>query len=108
MKAHLPPYPLTGPLLPETIQDLVRLGIHLSDPERVLLFGSQARGTAAPWSDWDIAFVGVRNRQGFTRLRVDVEEEAITLRDVDLVPFDEVGAGLRDEILKEGVALYER
>ncbi|RYG45374.1 nucleotidyltransferase domain-containing protein [bacterium] len=108
MKAHLPAYPLYGPELPASIADLVRLGVFLSDPDRVLLFGSQARGSAAPWSDWDLAFVGIRDRGGFTRLRIDVEEEPITLRDVDLVPFEEAGAGLQEEILRDGVVLYEK
>ena len=34
---------------------LIRFAVHYVDPEaRVILYGSQARGEANKWSDWDV------------------------------------------------------
>ncbi len=85
-------------LLKEHAAELGRVGVR-----SLALFGSTARGTAAPSSDIDLlvdferpvgllAFVGLQQRLS-----------QILGRPVDLVPRDGLKPGLRDAILSEAV-----
>ena len=75
--------------------------------ERVILFGSRARGEHRKKSDIDLAFTGGgRNK---ARFALDVEDETSTLLSFDVVDLDgPVSAELRESIDREGVMLYER
>ena len=70
------------------------------DAEKVVLFGSRARGDNLPKSDIDIAVAGCRDL---------IEERLDTLLDVDVVNLDEsLSQQLLDEIARDGVILYEK
>jgi len=71
---------------------------------RVLLFGSEARGSARPSSDVDLAVEidAPERRRVLARLREEVEESTIPLT-VEIVDLAEVGAALRAEIEREGI-----
>ena len=75
---------------------------------RVILFGSRARGTPQPRSDVDLAVEApAASARDWLRL-ADMADEAETLLSIDLVRLDEAPLELRDRILTEGQALYER
>lgn len=62
--------------------------------ERLVLFGSRARGTNCPKSDLDIAVAGCPS---FSRFADRVENELWTLFDVDIVNCESFGSsGYRD------------
>ncbi len=42
---------------PQIIQEIVRRIVKVSQPEKVILFGSRARGTACPTSDIDLLVI---------------------------------------------------
>ena len=75
--------------------------------ERVLLFGSRARGDYKKTSDIDLAFTGGgRNKARFI---LDVDEETSTLLFFDIVDLDgPVSEELRESIDREGVVIYEK
>lgn len=74
--------------------------------ERLVLFGSRARGTNCPKSDFDIAVGGCPS---FNRFADRVENELWTLLDVDIVNVDEgVSSDLLAEIARDGKVLYEK
>ena len=76
------------------------------DAEKVVLFGSRARGDNLPKSDIDIAVAGCRD---FGRFSYLIEERLDTLLDVDVVNLDEsLSQQLLDEIARDGVILYEK
>ncbi len=77
--------------------------------EKVVLFGSRARGDERERSDIDIAVVGpeITDRE-WTQLWTYVDEEAPTLLCVDLVRWTEASEEIRESIQREGVVLYER
>lgn len=76
--------------------------------ERVVLFGSRARGDHGPRSDVDLA-VEVRWATLADRvLMAELVEDAPTLLGVDLVRLDAVDEGLRAAIAREGIVPYER
>ena len=73
--------------------------------EKVILFGSRARGDYKERSDIDLAFTG-GNGTGFS---LDVDEETSTLLMFDLVDLSgSVTPELLDSIRKEGVVIYEK
>ena len=76
--------------------------------EKIVVFGSQVRDDRRESSDIDIALFGVKNKRFFL-LKDKLNEELNTLRDVDLVVFDDLKSKkLKEKILKEGVVIYER
>lgn len=73
--------------------------------EKVILFGSRARGDFKRTSDIDIAVSG----GNFDRFALDVDEETSTLLKFDIVDLDrEMHDALRESIEREGVLLYEK
>lgn len=75
------------------------------DVEKVLLFGSRARGDFKRTSDIDLAVSG----GDFDRFVLDVDEETTTLLMFDIIDLDrEMQSELRESIEKEGVILYEK
>ena len=73
--------------------------------ERVILFGSRARGDYRRTSDIDLAVSG----GNVTRFALDVEEDTATLLKYDIVDLDsEMQDELRESIRKEGRLLYEK
>ncbi|MDX2066218.1 MAG: nucleotidyltransferase domain-containing protein [Fimbriimonadaceae bacterium] len=50
--------------LPRSVWKVLNRAIAAGEPQRIVLYGSRARGTARPNSDFDVAFFGVRNFRG--------------------------------------------
>ena len=73
--------------------------------EKLILFGSRARGDFRRTSDIDLAVSG----GDFTRFALDVEEETSTLLKYDFVDLDRsIQEELLKSIEKEGVVIYEK
>ena len=73
--------------------------------EKLILFGSRARGDFRRTSDIDLAVSG----GDFTRFALDVEEETSTLLKYDFVNLDRnIQEELLKSIEKEGVVIYEK
>ena len=94
---------------PEVIDTIVeRIG---SNPhvEKVILFGSRARGDEEERSDIDLAVVGPEiTRDDWREMRDYIEETARTLLFIDLLRFETAPSNLKESIIKEGVTLYDR
>ena len=89
---------------PEVIEEIRNLA-QKYDIEKVILFGSRARGDFRRTSDTDIAVTG----GDFARFALDVDEETSTLLEYDIVNLDrDMQDELRESIEKEGRILYEK
>ncbi|MCI9598775.1 MAG: nucleotidyltransferase domain-containing protein [Firmicutes bacterium] len=72
---------------------------------KVILFGSRARGDFSRASDIDLAVSG----GDFIRFALDVDEKTWTLLEYDVVNLDRgVSNALLNSIEKEGIVLYEK
>jgi predicted nucleotidyltransferase len=76
--------------------------------DRVILFGSRARGDENTYSDVDLAFDSPNITQSDWLAIINVLEELPTLLKIDAVNYNEVSAELRRQIDLQGVIIYER
>ncbi len=73
--------------------------------QRVILFGSRARGTHSERSDIDIAVSG----GNFSGFYWDIDEKARTLLMFDIASLDRgISEELQREIERDGVIIYEK
>ena len=90
-------------LKPELVQELCAFA-RKRKIQKLMLFGSRARGDNCPKSDIDLAVQG-GDVAGFTD---DVNEKAWTLLFFDVVDLERpLPEAFRAEIVKDGVVLYE-
>lgn len=91
--------------LPNRVLNTIRLFAEKHKVQKVILFGSRARGTHTERSDIDIAVVG----GDFDAFYWDIKENAHSLLMFDIVNMDEpTSDDLREEIEKDGIMLYEK
>ena len=99
-----------------TISGMVDRIVSRFDPDQVLLFGSQARGSASEWSDVDLLVVladGTDKRQAAIEIRRSLGDLLVS-KDIVVTTPDEieqrghvVGTVLNAAV-REGRILYER
>lgn len=75
--------------------------------EQVLIFGSRAKGTDKPWSDFDLAVEAPEmSDQDFSRLWSEIDSLPLAFK-IDLIHLNKLGAeALRDRINKQGQFFY--
>ena len=95
-----------------TLEDIVRRIVEVARPEKIILFGSAARGGMGPNSDVDV-LVGFREGAGHTLFDLDdmeMELKEIFGREVDLVSRRGIEASRnylrRESILKSAQVIY--
>ena len=99
-----------------TIHILTKLSPYYSpiDPERIILFGSRARGQADAWSDYDLMVIKRTARSFVERLQDMVPYLVQCKCPVDILvytpeEFDRMpDTGLGWMVRQEGVTVYER
>ena len=95
--------------LPKSIMALVALCVETLDPNRIVLFGSRARGSYRITSDYDLLIEPkVADRSRWLKFLNDIESKNVTLYPVDLVDYYSCEPELRKHALREGTVLYER
>lgn len=73
-------------------------------PQRVILFGSRARGEWNDRSDIDIAVIP---EVGTSFFSTPIEERIRTLLKIDILDFRNLNEDFRQEVLQNGVVIYE-
>jgi len=94
--------------VPARLNSLICRLAELSYVDKIILFGSRARGDAQPRSDIDLAVSapGATAQQWMQLL--DLVQEAPTLLAIDLIRYEEAGEELKMKIRQEGKVLYDR
>ncbi len=76
--------------------------------ERVVLYGSRARGDHAPRSDIDLAIECSGEDARWGSISAYLTYDAPTLLNIDLTRLGSAPADLRASIERDGITLYER
>lgn len=91
--------------LPERVFREITMFAKKHSIQKVILFGSRARGTHRERSDIDIAVYG----GNFDSFYWDIKENVHSLLIFDIVEADgDISEELREEIVKDGVVIYEK
>jgi predicted nucleotidyltransferase len=112
MKVWTPPTPAD---VERAIQEMVRRIVEGFDPEKIILFGSQARGDAGPDSDVDLLVVMPTDSKRDTSVQIGVALHAMGVpKDVMVITPDEferrknIAGTIAYPAHHEGRVLYER
>ena len=91
--------------IPDRVLREIKMYAEKNNIEKVILFGSRARGTNGERSDIDIAVTG----GDFDSFYWNMEEDIHTLLMFDVVELDRgISEELKKEIERDGVTIYER
>ena len=99
---------------PRTLQEIIRRVVEVAQPERIILFGSAARGEMGPHSDVDLLVIAdVEDRSAVTgrihrRLRGEhAAVDAIVVTPADVARYRNSHALIIKPALQEGRVVYE-
>lgn len=86
---------------------LINKAIELIHPSKIILFGSFARGDQGEKSDIDIAFDFKGYEENWIFFKSWVEDDFMTLRELDLVDLKEADESIIESVKNEGITIYE-
>lgn len=98
------------PLPPPVQEFVVQCAARHPEVERVILFGSRARGDSRDRSDFDLAVVapGMTHVE-WSEFAIEVEEHLPSLCRLDLVLLsDQTPAPLQEQIRHQGIVIYDQ
>lgn len=99
----------TTTALPHFVQDVIDEAVTRLDPQRIVLFGSRARGDHEATSDYDLAIEAPGTTDSaWARFVLDAQEGFGALLHLDLVRLDQADQRLRQRVDDEGLLLYVR
>lgn len=100
------------PAMPRFVETLISKAKTELGVEKIVLFGSRARGDHSPRSDYDFCFYNnpaeMWTSEQWARFVIDFDENKETLCSIDFVNASESNPTLIDEIERTGIILYER
>lgn len=97
----------------ETLQEIVRRIVQVAQPERIILFGSAARGEMGPHSDVDLLVVKSNaHRRSLARAihksltDIGVAKDVIVVTPEDIERYGQCPALVIEPALREGKVIY--
>lgn len=116
IRSRLPALTPNGPRTPDEIASVAAIIAEGFRPERIILFGSHARGDAGPDSDVDLLVImatPLKPTEQAVRVRQAISERYRFPMDILVRKPERVALGLREgdffliDVLREGVTLFE-
>jgi predicted nucleotidyltransferase len=100
----------------DLVQDIVRRVVDTAQPEKVILFGSQARGDARPRSDFDLLIIKPSDEPRYRRSAplyvaladLPVEVDVMVYTPEEVAEWNEVPEAFVTTAIREGTTIYER
>lgn len=75
---------------------------------KIWLFGSRGKGNFTETSDYDLAFVWLKDDLAWGGFATDLREKNPSLNSLDLVRIDQISSEFKNRILSEGTVIYEK
>ncbi|MGO9269616.1 MAG: nucleotidyltransferase domain-containing protein [Terriglobia bacterium] len=100
----------------DLIGDIVRRIVETAQPEKIILFGSRARGDARPNSDFDVLVIKESSEPRYRRsvplyvalADVPSEVEVIVYTPEEIDEWKQVSQAFVTTAVREGTTIYER
>ena len=100
----------------DLVRDIVRRIVQTAQPDKIILFGSRARGDARPDSDFDVLVIKESSEPGYRRdaplyaalAGVPVEVEVLVFTPEEVADWAQVPQAFVTTATREGKTLYER
>lgn len=92
----------------EIIRETVDILIKELKPEKIILFGSRAKGTSSDTADFDLAINGSAPDMASQRRIHENIEKVSGLYGVDVIYLENVDKEFKDLVQKTGKVIYER
>ncbi len=93
----------------DILQNIIKLLIGDLNPDRLILFGSRAKGTAHKGSDIDVAVEGGKSLEYREERKLKEKiEEVSGIYFVDIVFLGKISKDFRDMIMETGKVVYEK
>lgn len=93
----------------KVVKEITKYLLNYDSIEKVMLFGSRARGDNHDRSDYDIAIFGDISSTDSASIKYFLSEEIATLHKIDCVFVSKIEASgkLFENIITEGIVIYE-
>lgn len=105
-------------LTPELREQIVQRIVAAVDPEKIVLFGSRARGTHRPSSDIDLLVIRESHEPGYKRsvpiygalwdLPIEVDTDVLVYTPEEVEEWKGASAAFVTTALRTGTVIYER
>ena len=97
-------------MIDKVLENIIAYVETINSIDKVVLFGSMARGDNHDRSDYDIAIWGNLTDIEFSRAEYDLKNELNTLHKIDVVFINrrKISIELLDNIEKDGVIIYDK
>jgi len=100
----------------DLIPDIVRRIVETAQPEKIILFGSRARGDARPDSDFDLLVIKESNEPRYRRsvplyvalADLPAEVEVMVYTPEEVTDWSQVPQAFVTTAVREGTTIYER
>jgi predicted nucleotidyltransferase len=100
----------------DLIGDIVRRIVETAQPEKIILFGSRARGDARPNSDFDVLATKESSEPGYRRdaplyvalVDLPVEVDVLVYTPEEVAEWAQVPQAFATTATREGKTVYER
>ncbi len=94
--------------IPKSVREVISQAIAAIHPNKVILFGSRARGDNRRLSDVDLGFTfSPERKKEWVRFLVDLPDNAPTLYKIDMVDMASASHNLKTSISDEGIVIYD-
>ncbi len=97
-------------MIDKVLENIIAYVETINSIDKVVLFGSMARGDNHDRSDYDIAIWGNLTDVEFSRAEYDLKNELNTLHKIDVVFINrrKISVELLNNIEKDGVIIYDK
>jgi len=100
----------------DLVRDIVRRIVQTAQPDKIILFGSRARGDARPDSDFDVLVIKESSEPGYRRdaplysalAGLPVEVDVLVYTPEEVADWAQVPQAFVTTATREGKTIYER
>jgi len=97
-------------IIKQPLKQFIKKIVKTIDPDRIILYGSFARGDASTWSDIDVAVIGSKKLNEVEKISDSIKSNfSFDIRSYKKDQFDNISPlSIYSEIKREGIIIYSK